>query len=308
MTSALVQHLDDYLTMRRAVGFKLREPARFLRQYVTYLDSIGATVITIDSAVAWATRPSEAEPWYLSKRLRAVRGFARYMAGLDPATEIPPTDVLAARSPRLVPFLYSAADVAALMQAAGRARTPLVAANDRTLIGLLFATGLRVSEAISLDRRDVDRHEGVLVIRDSKFGKSREVALHPSTVAALEQYTLIRDRHCPNPRTEAWFLSNAGTRLIYQNVHERFHRLTQIAGLTPRSSRCRPRIHDLRHAFAVNTLLDWYRDGEDVAVKMALLSTYLGHVEPRSTYWYLTATPELMQLVAQRLDPIGQVL
>ena len=266
--------------MRRALGFKLREQARSLHHYVAHLDRIGATTITIESAVAWATQPAEADPWYWKMRVNAIRGFARHMASLDPATEVPPTDLLAARSKRAVPFLYSAADVAALMNAAGRLRTPLTVANYQTVIGLLAVTGMRVGEMIGLDRDDVDRDEGVLVIRDSKFGKSREVAVHPSTLAALEQYALIRDRHCPRPRTKAWFVSNAGTRLIYKNVHRCFHRLTQISGLTRQSPRCHPRIHDLRHAFAVNTLLSWYRAGEDVAAKMPLLSTYLGHVEP----------------------------
>jgi integrase len=305
MSSELAQHLDDYLAMRRALGFKLEEPARLMRQYVAYLDSIAAATITIDSAVAWATSPAQASPWYVSLRMSAVRGFARHLASLDPATEVPPPDLLAAQSERVVPFLYSADDVAALMDAAGRYRTPLVAATYRTLIGLLAVTGMRVREVIHLDRDDVDWDDGVLVVRDSKFGKCREVALHPSALAALEEYALVRDRHCPHPRTKAWFVSSTGTRLIYNNVHHRFHRLTQVVGLVPRSPRCCPRIHDLRHAFAAATLLGWYQAGEDVATKMALLSTYLGHVEPASTYWYLTATPELMQLVAQRLAPMG---
>jgi integrase len=307
MSSALTQQLDGYLTMRRALGFKLKEPARLLRHYVAYLDSIGAGIITVDSAMAWATSAAQASPWYVSLRMGAVRGFARHMASLDPATEVPPPDLLAAQYERLVPFLYSADDVAALMDAAGRCRTPLVGATYRTLIGLLAVTGMRVGEAIHLDRDDVDWDQSVLVVRDSKFGKSREVALHLSALAALKEYALIRDRHCPDPHTKAWFISSTGTRLIYNNVHLRFHRLTQVVGLVPRSPRCRPRIHDLRHTFAATTLLGWYQSGEDVAAKMALLSTYLGHIEPVSTYWYLTATPELMQLVAQRLAPIGPV-
>ncbi len=307
MSSVLARHLDDYLAMRRALGFKLKEPARLLRQYVAYLDSIRVQTITIESAMVWATSPAQASPWYVAKRMGAVRCFARHMASLDPATEVPPPGLFAAQSDRAVPFLYSAKDIDALMDVAGRCRTPLVAATYRTLIGLLAVTGMRVGEVINLDRDDIDWHEGVLVVRDTKFGKYREVALHPSTLAALERYAVIRDRLCPRSRTQAWFVSSAGTRLIYNNVHQRFHRLTQMVTLAPRSPRCRPRIHDLRHTFAAATLLSWYQAGEDVAAKMALLSTYLGHVEPVSTYWYLTATPELMQLVAQRLVPIGPV-
>jgi integrase len=166
---------------------------------------------------------------------------------------------------------------------------------------------MRVSEAINLDRDDVDLDEGVLVVRDSKFGKSREVALHPSTIAALKQYALVRDQHVPHPRTTAWFLSNTGSRQAYANFQQNFQRLVQAVGLVSPSPRCRPRIHSFRHTFAVATLLDWHQAGEDVAAKMPLLSTYLGHVDPVSSYWYVTATPELMQLVAQRLTPIGPV-
>jgi integrase/recombinase XerD len=161
---------------------------------------------------------------------------------------------------------------------------------------------MRVGEAIALDRDDLDPATGVLTVRHGKFGKSRELPLHPSTVSALADYARLRDRLCPTPRTPAWFVSTAGTRLIYNNVHYELHRLIHAAGLRPRSPRCRPRPHDLRHSFAVATLLDWYRDGTDVDAALPRLSTYLGHVEPASTYWYLTATPELLALVAARLD------
>jgi integrase/recombinase XerD len=164
---------------------------------------------------------------------------------------------------------------------------------------------MRVGEAIGLDRDDIDIDAGVLVVREGKFGKSRELALHVSTVAALKQYAVLRDRIHPWTWTRAWFISSKGSRLNYNDVQHRFHRLTQAIGLAPRSATCRPRIHDLRHSFAVNTLLGWYQAGVDVAARLPLLSTYLGHVSPSHTYWYLTATPELMHLVAQRLKPIG---
>lgn len=307
MSSRLAQHLDEYLATRKALGFKLKEQGRLMTRYVAHLDRLGATVITVESALEWATQPADADPWYWVARLGAVRVFARHMASLDPATEVPPTKLLQATHPRATPFLYSSAEIAALMAATDRIRTPLIAATYRTLIGLLAVTGMRVGESINLDRDDIDRDEGVVVVRDGKFGKSREVALHPSTAVMLDDYARLRDQTCPQPNTRAWFISSTGTRLIYQNVHHRFHKLTQTAGLAPHSANCRPRIHDLRHTFAVNTLLGWYQAGEDVQARLPLLSTYLGHVHPGCTYWYLSATPELMHLVAERLDPVGPV-
>ena len=306
-TSLLAQHLSDYLAMRRALGFKLDRSGALMAQFVGYLDSVGATVITMDAALAWATQPEGASASWRSSRLAATRLLAKYMINLDPATEVPPTDLIPSPRPRATPFIYSRSDITALMDAATESTSvPLIAATYRTLIGLLTVTGMRVGEAISLDRDDLDLDEGVLVVRQGKFGKSRELVLHPSTITTLAEYAALRDRTRPSTWTRAWFISSSGARLNYKNVHERFHRLTQTAGLTPRSATCRPRIHDLRHTFAVTTLLGWYRSGVDVQVRLPLLSTYLGHVDPGCTYWYLTATPELMQTAAQRLNPVGQ--
>jgi integrase len=178
----------------------------------------------------------------------------------------------------------------------------LRAATYQTLTGLLAVTGMRAGEAIRLDQPDVDLRAGLLTIRQSKFGKSRQLPLHATTVAALAGYAALRDRQHPRPATPAFFVSLTGTRLIYKNVHRTFHRLTRAAGLAPRSPRCRPRIHDLRHSFAVAALLGWHQDGGDVAARLPLLSAWLGHADPASTYWYLTGTPELLALTGQRLE------
>jgi len=170
------------------------------------------------------------------------------------------------------------------------------------LIGLLVVTGLRIGEALRLDRDDVDLDDGVLRIRLSKFGKSREVPLHPSTVDALAAYACRRDELYRRPRDPSFFVSTAGTRLRYDSTHVAWLDLVRRAGLQPRSTRCRPRPHDVRHSFAVRTLLGWYQDGADVASCLPLLSTYLGHVHPANTYWYLSAAPELLSLIAARLD------
>lgn len=294
--------IEDYLATRRALGFKLERSGQLLGDFVTWCEREGFDTITVEAAVAWATRPAAADPSWWAARLAAVRGFARWRSAFDPATEVPPADLLPARSRRAEPYPFTDDDIAALMQAAGSMPSPLRAATYQTLIGLLAVTGMRVGEVIALDGSDIDWHESLLVVRHAKFHKSREVVLHPSTLDALDAYTKARDRYCPRPRTPAFFVSMAGTRLIYNNVHYEFHRLVQRAGLVPRSSRCRPRPHDLRHRFAARTLLAWYRDGEDVAARLPALSTYLGHLDPSDTYWYLSAVPELLALAAERLQ------
>jgi integrase len=302
--SGLRGHLEDYLALRRSLGFRLRRPAQILEGFVGYLEQAGAATVTTGHALAWATGPAGADPTWWRARLAAIRPFARYLAPRIPGTEVPPRGLLPGPSSRrAVPYLYSEQEVAALMTAAGAIRTPFRAATYQVLTGLLAATGMRVGEAIGLDRGDLDAGQGLLTIRGGKFGKSRQLPLHPATVQALGSYAELRDRSRPRPASPAFFISLAGTRLIYKNVHRTFHQLTKAAGLQPRSPACRPRIHDLRHAFAVNILAGWYRDGGDVAARLPLLSTWLGHADPAGTYWYLTGTPELLALAATRLDP-----
>lgn len=294
--------LESYLAIRRALGFKLERAELLLADFVAHLETNGTDTITTDAAVAWATLPPNGASDWWAQRLSVVRGFARHLHAIDPTHEVPPVDLLPGRSHRATPYLYSDADIAALMAAAREFRSPLRAATFETLVGLLAVTGLRIGEALRLDRDDVDLVEGVMVIRLSKFGKSREVALHASTVEALAAYTRERDRLCPRRVVPAFFISTAGTRLLYCNAHLAWLDLVRRAGLQPRSPKCRPRPHDLRHSFAVRTLLGWYRDGADVQARMPELSTYLGHVHPGNTYWYLSASPELLNIVVARLD------
>jgi integrase/recombinase XerD len=299
----LAGHLDGYLALRRSLGYKLGRPGQMLRGFVSYLEAAGVATVTTEHALAWATEPASADPTYWRARLAAARGFARYLAPLVRGTEVPPPGLLPGpHSRRVVPYLYSPAEVTALMTAAAAIRTPLRAATYQTLIGLLAATGMRVGEAISLDRADLAAGQGLLTIRSGKFGKSRQLPLHATVVQALDRYAGQRDSACRRPATPALLVSGAGTRLIYQNVHFTFHQLTQAAGLRPRSAACRPRIHDLRHTFAVATLARWHADGGDVTARLPLLSTWLGHTDPAGTYWYLTGTPELMALAAARLE------
>lgn len=293
--------LEDYLATRRALGFKLEREGKLLPGFIDYLVEGGSTTVTTTAAVAWATRPQNAHPAWWASRLSMIRGFAKYLQTLDPRTEVPPLELLPHRRPRSAPYIYSGADIAGLRLAAQTLRSPLKAATYSTLIGLLAVTGLRVSEAIALDDSDVDRRSAVALIRTSKFRKTREVALHRTTVQALARYTRERDRFAPRRKSPSLFVSTVGKRLIYNNVHETFLRLVYAAGLADRRPR-RPRIHDLRHTFAIQTVLGWYRAGDDVEAKMPLLSTYLGHIGPSATYWYLSAVPELLEAATVRLE------
>jgi integrase/recombinase XerD len=301
--TGLREALEDYLALRRSLGFRLERAGQMLAGFTGYLEAAGAPTVTTELALAWATAPASADPSWWRKRLAVTRPFARYLAAFIPGTEVPAAGLLPGpASRRAVPYLYSPADIGALMTAAGAIRPALRAATYQTLIGLLAVTGMRVGEAIRLDQPDADLQAGLLTIRDSKFGKSRQLPLHPATATALTRYAALRDRRYPRPATPAFFISLTGTRLIYSNVHYTYHQLTQAAGLVPRSSRCRPRIHDLRHSFAVATLLNWYQDRGDVAARLPLLSAWLGHADPASTYWYLTGTPELLALAGRRLE------
>jgi len=234
--------------------------------------------------------------------LQAVRGFARHLHAIDPEIEVPAAGLLPDRPHRSTPFLYTEEQIAALILAARELDGSHTVATYRTLISLLSVTGMRIGEAITLDRSDFDAREGVLLVRGAKFGKSRELPLHPSTVAALRHYLRRSDRPPSLSGEAAVFVTMTGTRLRVCNVDNTFRGLVRRAGIEPRSRACIPRVHGLRHTFAVRTLLDAYRLGEDIQARLALLSTYMGHVDPGSTYWYLQAAPELMELAGQRLE------
>ncbi len=299
--SRLQESLDEYLTVRRSVGFKLRDTEYLLRDFVAHLDRAGAPTVTVDLALAWAKRPVNAHPHKWRQRLTVALGFATYLHTLDAAAEVPPRDLLVARRTRIAPYLYADSEVATLISAAGRLAPPFRGATYRTLLGLLAVTGMRIGEAIGLDRDDVNWNDGVLTIRTSKFGRSRELVLHPSTVEAMRAYDRCR-RDRPPPSTPAFFISTTGKRLIPTNVQHTFRGLVSATGVAAGTTGRPPRLHDLRHTFAVNTVVDWYRDGGDVQGRLYLLSTYLGHVDPKDTYWYLSAAPQLLALAATRLE------
>lgn len=306
--TALTQAADDYLQLRRSLGHDLADAHRLLPSFVAYLDAIGEPTVTVRAALLWAQRP-DADPassvW--PRRMTVARGFARHMSGIDARTEVPPLGLIPSRQRWRPPFIYSPADVDALMVQARAIRWRLPAATHETVIGLLAATGMRVGEALKLDRGDIDWADGVLLIRESKFGKSRQVALHASSLEALERYARCRDQLLTRPATPSFFVSIRGTRIIYPVVQQVFRRLCSDAAVGAGST-TRPRVHDLRHTFAVRTLLDWYQAGANVEARLPWLSTYLGHRDPRSTYWYLSAAPELLALAASRLELSREVI
>jgi integrase len=299
--SVLSLAVADYLAVRRALGYKFARPEKLLAQLTDYLEQAGAVTVTTEHALAWAVLPG-GDPSWRAYRLAVARGFAAWLRTVDPAAEIPPAGLIPSRKQRATPYLYTDAEVAALLTAASSLRFPLRTATYQTLIGLLAATGMRVGEAISLDRADAGLDAGVLTVRNGKHGKSRLVPVHDTTALALRDYLLLRGRLCRDASTNAVLISPAGTRLLYCNVHATWKKLAASAGLRPRSGSCRPRIHDLRHSFAVRTMLDAYESGLDGQATLAALSTYLGHADPKATYWYLSAFPELMAAAGRRLD------
>ena len=302
--SRLRQAAEDYVSIRRVLGFKLDRHPRLLAQFVAYLEEAGASTVTTGLALAWATIPAGTSPDWHRARLSVARGFAAYLAALDPGTQVPAADLLSRGDQRATPYLLSEDALASLVAAAGALAPPLRAATYGTLFGLLAVAGLRVGEAIRLGRDDVDPAAGLLLVRNSKWDKSRELPLDPSTIGALSDYARTRDRLCPAPRQPSFFVSTRGTRLVYSDIRRTLLGLARRAGITagPAGSRLRP--HALRHSFAVATLLDWYRAGADVDAQLPALSAYMGHAGPSSTYWYLSAAPELLAVAAgARPDP-----
>lgn len=298
--STLAGQLDDYLRLRRGLGFQLGQHGSVLPGFVAYAAASGAETVTVELAVTWARLPAGIKPVTAGFRLSEVRGFARYLHAIDPAHEVPPPGLLGVPRRRPTPYIYTPGQIAEILRATQRLQPPLRAATYRTLLGLLAATGMRLGEATALTRADVDLAEGMVTLRHAKFDRIRLVPLHPSVTAALRAYAATRDRLCPTPRVDRFFVSVTGRALRRGEADQVFRVITGLTGI--RTDTVHPRIHGLRHSFAVHTLIDWHRQGADISALLPVLSTYLGHVEPKNTYWYLSAVPELMQLVAARLE------
>ena len=285
--NSLEQALKDYLRIRRSLGFQLREPASCLRNFVAFLQAQGASYITTELALRWATQPTKAQPSTWAWRLGMVRRFALWLSAFEPRTEIPPAGLLPHRYRRKPPHIYSDEEIERVLRRTQQLPSPkgLRARTYTTLFGLLVATGMRVNEALGLDRQNVDLERGILYIRRTKFGKSRYVPLHPSTVDALKKYAQARDRIFPAPVTPAFFISERGRRITEWIARYTFAKVSQQLGLrTPAKGHGRgPRLHDMRHRFAARTLVHWYRAGLDVERELPKLATYLGHVHVNDT-------------------------
>lgn len=299
--TTLASHLDRYLALRRALGYKLNDHDRLLSSFVASLKKAGEQRVTVRGALAWASQAG-GEP-QRARRLTIVRGFATYMSGIDPATEIPPTWLAPLRVRRVTPFLFSKAQIRQLLQAARRLEPESWATTMATLVGLLAATGIRPGEAYRLNRGDVDLSGRRLAVTHSKLDRSRLLPLHPTTVAALRGYLRTRDALARRGE-DAFFLSRAGrARIESGQASVAFRETLRSVSITVPPGRRPPRLYDLRHSFAVRTIIDWHKAGVDVQRQLPVLSAYLGHLVPAHTYWYLEASPELLAIVAERLAP-----
>ena len=302
---SFLHQVDEYLALRRGLGFDLESPGWLLQDFARYADRTGHLgPVTIDLAVQWALCSRSSDSAQASRRLAVVRQFARHRAVFDPATEIPPAGHLGRLPRRKQPHIYSDVEIAELLRQASLLR-PRHGLRPKTYVAffsLLVSTGLRLSEARRLTPSDVDLEDGVLTVREGKFRKSRLVPLHPTTTEALAHYAAHRDACRNAPRQGCFFRTDRAPALKRAAVEKTFSRLRDRLGWTAQGRARRPRIHDLRHTFAVRRVLRWYEDGADVERKLLALATYLGHAKATDTYWYLSALPELMAITAQRFE------
>jgi integrase/recombinase XerD len=303
-SSRLRTALDEYLAVRRALGYKLLLEGRLLRRFIEFAEHARADYITTELALKWATQPAHAQPCQWANRLGMVRRFARYCRPNDPRTVVPPADLLPHRYRRVAPFIYKDREIICLLNAARQLPSTIGLRPHTfiTLFGLYAASGLRANEALRLDRGDVDLINGVLTIRDTKFGKTRYVPVHPSTQRALQCYATLRDRLCRTPSCSRFFISDRGSRVTYDTLRWTFVKLSRQIGLRGPADSHGPRLHGLRHRLAINTLLKWHRRGVDVERHLPVLSAYLGHAHITDTQWYLTATPQLLRHVLRRVE------
>jgi len=301
-SSPLSEAIDYYLASKRQLGFALKREGSSLRSLARYAQEHGDPVsLSVEVMVGWAQQSAQAQRPYQAKRLDMARRFARFQSAFDPATQVPAPGLLGCSTCRRAVHIYTPQEVQALLQAALEAdpARPRLGQTYHTLLGLLWCTGLRISEALHLQREDIDWPTGVLTIGRSKFGQGRLLPVSPTTLVALAAY----DQRRPQDANPAFFTLGSNHPLCYERARQVFRQLTEQLGWTGAPV---PRLHDFRHTFAVNTLIGWHEQKIDVQEKILLLSTYLGHRCLKHTYWYLSAVPKLMRLVAARLpDPLA---
>jgi site-specific recombinase XerD len=298
--------LEEYLSLRRGLGSDLYAAGARLYRFVEFLEREGASVITADLALRWATETTSATSATWAQRLGDARRFASWLSATDPRTEVPSRELLPHRYRRRPPYIYRDDELARIVREAARLTSPvgLRALTYSTLFGLLAATGLRLGEALALDRDDVDLHAGVLKVRHGKFGKARFVPLHDSACEALRRYARQRDSLLPRPSCAAFLVSDRGRRVTHWSAEYNFAVVSRAVGLRLPAGGYKhgrgPRLHDMRHRLAARTLVRWYREGRDVDRELPKLAMYLGHGHVSDTYWYIEAIPELLQLAVER--------
>lgn len=310
--NTLGQAAKAYLQMRRDLGFKLEKAGKALPNFVSFMQQRRAPYITQALALNWAQEPVNAQPAHWASRLGIVRGFARYRSATDPRTQVPPEGLLPFTPRRAKPYLYSHEEIRKLLRAALDMRCRFESGKllpwvYYCLFGLLSVTGLRLGEARNLELQDVDLEEGILTIRNAKFGKTRLVPLHASTCEVLSQYLDRRRQHWGQRSVSSYvFVSSWGNRLDYAQIHRAFYALSKQIGLRADGEHHGPRLHDMRHRFATNTLVNWYRSNQDPERLLPVLTAYLGHVHVEDTQWYLNGCPELMREAMRRLERLWE--
>lgn len=297
--------VEAYLVARRSMGFDLRIDERQLRAFARFADAVGHRgPITVALAVQWAQQAGSGRRLTWARRLQTLRPLTRYLVPLEPDTELVPNGLFGPTSRRLVPHIYTEPEIAALLQAAAALPSrPTLHLRPRTyltLFGVLACTGLRISEALALTPTDVDLDRASLIVRQTKFRKSRLVPLHPTTVTALSEYVQARRSGIHDRDIRTFFIADRGTPLGDRTVHHTFATLRTRLGWVGRGDYLRPRIHDLRHSYVCRALVRAYQQHESVDHIVDVLSTYVGHAGVSQTYWYLTAIPELLALAGQR--------
>ncbi len=296
--------VDKYIQLRQSLGYKLRCEKYILYDFVRYMKKEKTDVITIDHAITWAKSRKNAKKARWSCRLSAVRCFSKYYKIIKSESQIIPDKILSFKYERKAPYIYTDKDVINILNACNSLypKNPIGKYTYKTLLGLISVTGMRISEAIALQEDDINFKDKYITVNKSKFNKSRIIPVSDSVIKELKKYQKKRDNYLPEIKKSSFFISVKGGRPYYSTVQKDFRKIIDSAGLNPKVGGRRQRIHDFRHTLAVRVLLMWYRNGDNVSQKMPILSTYLGHVEPRDTYWYLSAVPELMKLTSQKLE------
>jgi integrase/recombinase XerD len=303
--TSMTQQVQSYLSLRRAFGFKLSITGEQLHKFANFADCVApGEPLTIDLALRWAQSSSTGKQVSAARRLLILRPFARHLLTIEPLTEVPANRLLGPAQYRYVPHIYSDEEIRALLYAADTLSPHggLRAKSVRTYIALLACTGMRPPEPLRLNRADVDFSSHTITVRQTKFSKSRIVALHPTATKALQEYAHVRDRCVAYPRCSAFFLSDNGSAFTHRKAVWAFRYLRRKLGWAKQPSRPYPRLYDLRHTFVCRRLLAWHRACVDVQVALPSLSTYLGHVKITDTYWYVTGIPELMDTVSARFE------